>query len=378
VEDVIVKSRWIWFAPVVVVASAVAATTLVPAIGRSAAIECAPQWRIVANAEVPRLNGVVALSPTDVWVVGERGHPGRGTPVIMHWDGSVLHEFKAFPRVASVGGFQQVAASGPDDVWAVGWRGSNPGPPMMAHWDGNRWSDVPLPGDWRGKWLFDLVVISRNDVWAVGGGGSLPISMHWSGERWRFVSTRPAFEEDDDEGTWLNSVDGTSSSDLWAVGMWGVPLAMGEALWLHWNGEAWSSPTWSGAESSGSSAVAVDVLAPDDIWTLERYVDIAEDLDYRLIHWDGRTPHGYDYYTPAGWYGMAAASSTSVWIVGVRASSYGHRSLGPLVLHWDGGKLRRERTPFEALRRATLRDVTLLSPTEIWAAGTHLLARYSC
>ena len=59
-----------------------------------------------------------------------------------------------------------------------------------------------------------------NDVWAVGGAGSI---VHWDGTTWSVVESGTTRD--------LNGVWGTGPSDVWAVGSGGI---------LHWNGSVWS------------------------------------------------------------------------------------------------------------------------------------------
>jgi hypothetical protein len=49
-----------------------------------------------------------------------------------------------------------------------------------------------------------------------------------------------------------------------------------------------------------------------------------------------------------------------------------------MVIHWNGRTAAVQHTPFNSQRDANLTSVSAVSPNEIWAAGDHLLARYSC
>ena len=71
------------------------------------------------------LNGVTAISRTDAWAVGliASGGPGNSgattTPLIEHWDGTSWDQVPC-PVPASGGQFNSVSATSPTDVWAVG------------------------------------------------------------------------------------------------------------------------------------------------------------------------------------------------------------------------------------------------------------------
>src|SRR2546422_6872648 len=121
------------------VAMALLALGAAPAHGASAApvrqvSACQGGWRFAVLPPVggfATLRSVAAISPTDVWAVGDA--PGA---LAMHFDGTswsvVLNSFGA-PALFGV------AAASSDDVWVVG------GGPLALHWDGTTWSKVPTP-----------------------------------------------------------------------------------------------------------------------------------------------------------------------------------------------------------------------------------------
>src|SRR5436190_16088532 len=82
-----------------------------------------PAWRVVPIDAVKwqELSGIAAVSPTDVWAVGE-----------------------------------QRAADGADRT-------------LTEHWNGSYWQIVPSPNVGpKSNWLRDVIAISATDVWAVG------------------------------------------------------------------------------------------------------------------------------------------------------------------------------------------------------------------
>src|SRR5690349_14781862 len=119
-----------------------------------------------------------------------------------------------------------VSASSGTDAWAVGWYiPSNGGydETLALHWDGAAWSVVDSPnggqnGDqlYGTNQLYDVKAFAADDVWAAGWQwvqvGSAPLVDHWDGHSWK-VSKVPStgFRQ-------TVALDGTSSSDLWAVG----------------------------------------------------------------------------------------------------------------------------------------------------------------
>src|SRR5439155_368254 len=92
-----------------------------------------PETRLVDGA----LSAVSADSPRDAWAVGSGGGPSAIiNPVIEHWDGSrwsVVPSPQVDPRYSTL---NDVLAISPNDVWAVGqeWDHS-----LIVHWDGVSW-----------------------------------------------------------------------------------------------------------------------------------------------------------------------------------------------------------------------------------------------
>lgn len=122
-------------------------------------------------------------------------------------------EFQAVeaPAVARPGVLSAVAAISPTDVWAVGDAG---GQALAEHWNGSGWTVVPTfaPGD--SSTLLGIDALASNDVWAVGAadraGHPAGLIEHWDGSSWtRVPSTAPAD---------LNDVDFSGPTDGWAVG----------------------------------------------------------------------------------------------------------------------------------------------------------------
>ena len=92
-----------------------------------------------------------------------------------------------------------------------------------------------------------------------------------------------------------------------------------------------------------------------------------------LMRWDNHTGNGY-VYSGAGYLAdIAATSKTTFWAVGARRIKTDH----PLLVHSDGHSIRVAHTSLGSLPGTTLDSLSALSPTDIWAAGRHLLAHYS-
>ena len=172
------------------------------------------------------LEDVDALSPNDAWAVGN----SWDRPLILHWDGrrwsrSVM-PFVPYTRITGVD------ALGPEDAWAVGTTyadipGRLPARPLLARWDGTAWNVVPeeaLPPLPASAAAHDVVAVAPQDVWVRGSqfddnGSSRPLVLHFDGEAWTEV---PA--PDWGPGGSLSALAATEDVQ-WLVGGAGTHLA---------------------------------------------------------------------------------------------------------------------------------------------------------
>lgn len=112
----------------------------------------------------------------------------------------------------------------------------------------------------------------------------------------------------------LSDVSASSASDLWAVGIWGRRRTLAE----HWDGSRWKQ-----------------VQTPNPGRRLSLLQAVAD------------------------------VSPTDAWAVG----QFGRKQHAALLVHWDGTRWRRATLPSNA-RNAAFEDLTVVSPTDIWAIGT--------
>jgi hypothetical protein len=246
-------------------------------------------WHAVAvphPGSSDRLFGVTALSPTDVWAVGDDLE--SGLPFAEHWDGSSWH---VVPTPSHLGSLAAVEAVGHKDVWAVG-EDVTTGGPLFEHWDGTSWHFVPVadpfpavellltdiervPGTGRlwavgegiafqfahGTWTFsrmpgfaavDSVTIpAQRDVWAVGSSAGGAITEHFDGTRWKKFFSK---------GLFLRVVASTSPHDIWATA---TPEQFDGPLRLAHLNSSRTGWTTLGASLSGIDSVGAIALRPD-------------------------------------------------------------------------------------------------------------------
>ncbi|MCF2532482.1 hypothetical protein [Yinghuangia soli] len=117
----------------------------------------------------------------------------RQTGFVVHWDGRAWQQVP-LPHVSDSWALDSISATPTgDDVFAVG-RSDVDGRPIMLRFDGRAWSVVPAPAFSGALGAFDSVAArSAHDVWAVGqwkageGAPARPLAMHWDGRRWTEV-----------------------------------------------------------------------------------------------------------------------------------------------------------------------------------------------
>lgn len=173
-------------------------------------------WEVVATHERASLMSVSGQSDASVWAVGAADEDGG---LILRWDGAAwtriansdthdlwwVHAFDDGSVVAvgaggtvlrgDEGGLERMDSPGlgaqtlygawgsaPDDLWVVGGFAGRWG--FAWHYDGTGWEDVALPDDMplssEGELpsLFKVWGRSSDDVWIVGGEGTV---LHWDG-----------------------------------------------------------------------------------------------------------------------------------------------------------------------------------------------------
>jgi hypothetical protein len=373
------RSALFGFAIVAAVAAGVA-VAVVPQAGTAGGVDCAPRWRVIAHTEGAALNALAALSPTDVWAAGWSGPASKRIPVLVNWDGRRLHRYTAFHPTRKGGGeLWALSAVSAKDIWALGSDGLGAdGRPVIVHWDGLHWRLVPLPLLPRDAGISDIAAAGANDVWVVGWRWrrGRPLVMHWKGENWRVLDMSTVAPH----GSRLEAVDAASPDNVWAVGVKGLdgPSSYGYSDFvLRWNGRRWAriaSPL--AGEGGGQYALAVDVAPSGEVWTANQddsgnqpaFVRFGADSDDATVYWPDVDLDPYE---------ITAASAESVWISGNHYNLETDRDSSGLV-HWNGVVWRFTHIPRDGLKSEPYWSLSALSPTDIWAAGSQLLARYSC
>jgi len=236
--------------------------------------------------------GAVAIdSPNDAWAVGDwspastdprKIPPSHG--LIEHWNGA---KWTVVPGPSSGGhttNLTEVAAISPTAAWAIGG-GTIDGhaSTVFMRWNGTRWRYLPSPA---GTLLSGLAAISAHDIWVVGTKltpkskpAERTLAEHWNGSKWTIVPTPNAFKGRTRKSS-LHAVDGSSSSNVWAVGWYqsgptGVDLS---TLVEHWNGARWQvQPSPDGPAATGESQLfATAALSRTSAWQSEAMTAVTD------------------------------------------------------------------------------------------------------
>jgi hypothetical protein len=336
-----------------------------------------------AQAAAATLNGVAALSPADVWAVGNASTSSGSQPALIeHWNGRAWKGVTVNPgrgaRSSTLYGVSVVSAK---DVWAVGYSTSGPGQErestLVEHWDGRTWAkvDSPNPGAPKCKTiiLFAVSAASASDVWADGYACQSPshqvgtLVEHWNGHTWQRIASPSS------GGDILLGIDALSASNAWAVGnAQRGPSQL--TLTEHWNGHTWqrvASPSPRGAKAS--SLEGAGAASARDAWAVG-YSQRATAGATLTEHWNGHTWQQVASPSPGGGRAgyaqleeVAATSARNAWAVGYSSSTF----INTLTERWNGRDWRRARSP-DGGAGGALDAVTAVSADDVWAVGQSL------
>jgi hypothetical protein len=298
-------------------------------------------------------------------------------PLTEHWNGTKWAVVPV-PNEGNGGAFfNAVSAVSPTDVWAVG-DFSNAGGgslPLIEHWDGHSWSvqNFSVPGS-DGTELTGVHAISARDVWAVGSfdgsNGFQTLTLHWNGTAWaQKTSPNPPGGFD----IHLSAVTAASSGDVWAVGRFSTSTVREQALILHWDGTAWAQQAipLAGGTGAGNALTGVAATAAGNAWASG---SVFANGTHRtlILRWNGTRWARVTSPNPGGigdhnfLAGVAALSLTNAWAVGDSSDAAGTQTL---ILHWNGTAWARVPSPSPGAGANLLLAVAATSAHNVWAVG---------
>jgi hypothetical protein len=205
---------------------------------------------------------------------------------------------------------------------------------------------------------------SSSDVWAVGLEPGALI-MHWDGSSW----TRSLHGG----STYFRGVYARTASDAWAVGGSGW-FDQSDTVAEHWDGSSWTQVT---TPTPGSGVLnGVVATSASNAWTVG-YIGPgngtrAQAIEPLIERWNGSTWTEQTFADPVegGNFGaVAATSADNAWAVGFTGENSEGTGQATLIEHWDGSSWTRVSSPNAAGSMNMLTGVTAISATNAWAVG---------
>jgi hypothetical protein len=244
-------------------------------------------WSLVSAPSAgkdPILVSVDASAPDDVWAVGQT-HPGFTYSFSEHWDGSAW-TLVPTPNVphGSFNALGSVAAIAPDDAWAFGEnraQGGSTDTPVALHWDGAQWNETTPPAG--AESLGAAAASGPNDIWVLGTSLGVTATYHWNGARWTRVPLDPR-----DQAAAYQDIEIIGPNDVWVGGVRITDPRTWAAATVteHWNGIRWTrvpNPRQPKGDYGELAAVG-----QDDVWGVgERYLHDSARYISGSKHWDG-------------------------------------------------------------------------------------------
>jgi hypothetical protein len=278
------------------------------------------------------LNGVRAVSATNIWAVGSYSKGNVTGTLIEHWNGIAWTQV-ASPNPGldenSLEGLRAISAT---NIWAVGsYNSGNVIETLIEHWNGTAWKHVASPSPSAvNSALTAVAASSSTDAWAVGSfvnssGLFQTLVLHWNGTAWkRVASPSPGVSADANA---LYGVAAVSASNAWAVGYFRTSSGAPQTLILHWNGTAWKQVASPNPSSKSSVLDGVRAISASNIWAVGYYFN---GTGYQTLveHWNGTAWTRESSPNPGGpdqinlLLGIGASSASDIWVVGHYTKSY--------------------------------------------------------
>jgi hypothetical protein len=342
------------------------------AVGDTGSDSVTLRWTGSAWDEVPApdpgpqfldLDGVTAISATDVWAVGVYDLTGGPWQTLtMHWDGaewSVVDSQSPDPQLNRLYG---VTALPQGDVWAVGY-GGNTGTLALRR-AGESWALTVTPNEGTADNVLNAISVhTAQDIWAVGHAQQKSLTLHFDGAGWAVVPS-PNLEY----GIRLEDIVAIAEDDVWAVGWTGNNSFDDKNIVLHWDGSSWSIVPTPQPGDGIDRLFAIDAAAPNDVWATGTYGDIQGSYFSSILHWDGTSWSVVDNgcHTYGGLTGITAISPTDVWAVG-----------NATTCHYNGASWMAVPSPQPQIEHYEiaypLEDVSAASPKDVWAVGARII-----
>ncbi|HEX8347927.1 MAG TPA: hypothetical protein VF657_24810 [Actinoplanes sp.] len=246
-------------------------------------------------------------------------------------------------------------------------------------------AETPNPGAVT-NFLSSVDAVAPNDAWATGssrdtelGPDQRPFLVRWNGTAWAAAGT-PAVPAPAS----LSAVDGTSRTNVWAVGRRGVPES-GRAVPLtqRWNGTAWSVVPSPVPDIADVAELAdVKALSGNRAWAVGSYHRSDSPIGERTLiqHWNGARWTVVQSPDPDPDRNRLSkvdgATDNDVWAIGTQGTIDDNATARGLVMHWNGTTWSTVTVPDSTpdvdkrVQGATLRDILVVAPDDVWIVGS--------
>lgn len=190
-------------------------------------VEFVPPLAETGGRSYNYIRAIDGAHENDAWgggVAQEVGIGGFGpAAMLVHWDGSAWSQYdlsqivesQSFSSITSL----DVVTS--DNAWAAGYDydlARQVTIPLILHWDGNDWSNIPVPTFEHSAELRGITARSATEVFAAGtqadaDGYPHALILRWDGTQWSVIPE----QELTDYGTWFRTMT-TVQGEVWTAG----------------------------------------------------------------------------------------------------------------------------------------------------------------
>jgi hypothetical protein len=235
-------------------------------------------WSVVPGPSVntaSELKAVTAISTSDVWTVGEKVNSyDVNQTLIEHWNGTQWSIVPS-PNVKNTydNVLEGVTAVSTSNVWTVGYYDEPSNGSfytLTEHWNGTSWSIVPSPNvpGTNDDQLLGVASLSACGVAAVGiyiiPGVAYTLVERWNGTSWSIV---PSPNVSSASGSELFSVAIAAKNAAWTVGNWYNSNFQNQTLIEQWDGTQLSIVS-SPNVGSQDALIAVAANSATDVWAV--------------------------------------------------------------------------------------------------------------
>jgi hypothetical protein len=240
-------------------------------------------WAPKLGGQHGHLDSVYVISKNDVFIGGGIGLKGPADELnskveIWHKTGKKVRttNFKKYNFGTGDCTVPEFAGSSKNDIWAIGsFYQNNTGGPQAMHWNGKKWSLVPVPQDGDYSGLTSIGAVSPKDAWAVRGGqaGDNDVQ-HWDGKAW--TDSGAVLNLNNDGGISGQTANGVYEYGLNAKSKWAID---------RFNGKKWDQMTIKGKPAS---AAIIDLTTVGKQgWALVSYDDAKDLPQAEILHSSG-------------------------------------------------------------------------------------------